>query len=149
MAAAVLESAAEVSPYETWCHPDYTVEDAADYVGAWICGRKDGIAFYYVVEDSTSGAMLGYWIRTSRTGEGIATTAARLVCAAAFEDLGLIHIEIGVPMANAASRRVAEKLGGARKGILRRKLILPTGPADIVLYGLFPEAFRGTAPERP
>jgi ribosomal-protein-serine acetyltransferase len=150
---AVGESITEVAPYETWCHSGYTADEAADYVGWWIDARERNRAFYYAVEEAASGqllgacglsdysaehrhAMLGYWIRTSRTGRGIATRAARLICTAGFADLGLIRIEIEVPTSNPASQRVAESLGAAREGVLRNKLILPAGPSDVVVYGL-------------
>lgn len=150
---AVSESIAELAPYETWCHPGYTADEAAEYVGWWTEAREKDYAFYFAVEDAASGqllgvsglsaysaehrhAMLGYWIRTLCTGRGIATRAARLVCGAGFADLGLIRIEIEVPTGNLASQRVAEKLGAVREGVLRDKLILPAGPSDVVVYGL-------------
>jgi ribosomal-protein-serine acetyltransferase len=153
---AVSESIDDVAPYETWCHAGYAEEEAAEYVGWWIDARTRGIAFYYAVEDARTGlllgaaglsdyssehkhAMLGYWIRSSRTRQGIGTHAAALVCRAGFEDLGLIRIGIMVPASNRASRRVAEKLGAIQEGVLRRKLVLPAGPADVIAYGLLPE----------
>jgi len=154
--AAVSESIAEVAPYETWCHAAYTVDDAAEYVGWWRTAWERGIAYYYAVEDRSSGellgacglsgysaehrhAMLGYWIRTSWTGRGVATRAARRVCTAGFVDLDLIRIGISVPIGNRASRRVAEKLGAVKEGVLRSGLILPAGPTDVMAYGLLPD----------
>jgi len=151
--AAVCESVDEVAPYETWCHHGYTADEAAAYVGWWIEARTEKTAFYYAVEDARTGhllgacglsgysaehrrAMLGYWVRSSRTREGIATRAASLVCCAGFEDLGLIRISVMVPTENRASQRVAEKLGAVREGLLRRELVLPSGPADVIVYGL-------------
>lgn len=156
---AVLESVSEVAPYETWCHPSYTREEAAEYVGWWIKARERKVAFYYAIEDLASGrflgscgvsdysgehrhAMLGYWVRTSATGRGVATAAARLVIAASFEDLDLLRVSIGVPVANEASHRVAAKLGAVREGVLRQELVLPGGPSDVVLYGLLRDEFR-------
>ena len=153
--AAVRESIDEVAPYETWCHAGYTLDDAAQYVGWWNEAREQGTAYYYAVEDASSGlllgacglsgysaehrhATLGYWIRTSWTGRGIATHAARTVCAAGFADLDLVRIAILVPTRNSASRRVAEKLGAVKEGTLRSELILPSGPTDVIAYGLLP-----------
>jgi len=153
---AVCESIDEVAPYETWCHAGYTSEEATEHVGWWIEAREKEAAFYYAVEDAPSGlllgaaglsayscehkhAMLGYWIRSSWTRRGIATRAASLVCRAGFEDLGLIRISIMVPSGNRASRRVAEKLGAIKEGVLRRELVLPEGPVDVIVYGLLPE----------
>lgn len=158
---AVLESIPEVAPFETWCHPGYTREEAAEYVGWWIRARERKIAFYYAIEDPASGrflgscgvsdyssehrhAMLGYWVRTSATGCGVASEAAHLVVAAAFEDLNLLRVSIGVPVANVASHRVVEKLGAAREGVLRQELVLPSGPSDVVLYSLLRGELSGS-----
>ena len=152
---AVCESIHEVAPFETWCHAGYKPEEAAEYVNWWIKAREEGFAFYYAVEDVATGALLGscglsgysaehrhasigYWIRTSATRRGVATAAARMVIHAGFEDLGLIRIELSAPIGNVASLRVAEKLGAHREGVLRRKLILPSGPADVAVFGILP-----------
>lgn len=152
---AVSESIAEIAPFETWCHRGFTLDEAREYVEWWMDARKRGAAYYHAVVDAASGrllgacgvsgysrehrhAMLGYWVRTSETKRGVATAAARLVCEAAFADLGLLRITIGVPVANAASHRVAEKLGAVREGIMRQELVLPSGPSDVVLYSLLP-----------
>jgi len=153
---AVCESVSEVAPYETWCHEGYSLHEAEEYVQWWIAAREQGTAYYYALLDAVNGgfagacglsgysaehrhAMLGYWIRSSRTGHGLATHAARRVCAAGFSDLELIRIDIVVPTTNPASLRVAEKLGARREGVLRSKLVLPDGPADVVAFGLLPE----------
>jgi RimJ/RimL family protein N-acetyltransferase len=121
--------------------------------------RERRVAFYYAVEDAASSrllgscgvsdyvsehrhAMLGYWVRTSQTRRGIATRAARLVASAAFADLDLLRVSIGVPVANAPSHRVVEKLGAVREGVLRQELVLPSGPSDVVLYSLLPGELR-------
>ena len=157
--AAVRESIPEVSKYETWCHPGYRLDEASGYVDYWVKMREKGRAFYYAIEESASGeflgscglagwhsehkhAGLGYWVRTSRTGQGIATAAACLVARLGFEDLGLIRIELEIAVDNIASRRVAEKIGAVNEGILRRRLILPAGPTDVVMYSLLPDELR-------
>jgi len=157
--AAVCESIPQVSKYETWCHPGYRIEEAAGYVNYWVEMWEKGQAFYYAVVDPATGeflgscglaglnaehkhAGLGYWVRTSRTGQGIATTAARQVARLGFEDLGLIRIELEIAVDNTASRRVAEKIGAVNEGILRRRLILPAGPTDVVMYALLSHELR-------
>jgi ribosomal-protein-serine acetyltransferase len=146
------ESAAEVAAYETWCHQGYTLAEAAEYVGGWVAAWDAGRAYYYAVVDPAGGgflgscglcpiewahgtAGLGFWVRTSQTGRGLAASAARLVSRAAF-GLGLHRVELLIAIGNAASRRVAEKLGAAYEGTLRRRLILPSGPADMAMYAL-------------
>lgn len=155
--AAVLESVPEVAPYETWCRPGFTRAQAAEYVNGWRKARDSGTAYYFAVEDAQSGeflgscglsdvsrehrrAGLGYWVRTGGTGRGVATEAARLVVSCGWEDLDLQRIEAEIAVDNGASLRVVEKLGFQREGVLRRRLILPAGPADMVMCALLREA---------
>lgn len=150
---AALESVAEVSPYETWCHQGYTLEEAAEYAGWWAQDWDKGSAYYFAVTDEATGrhlgscglcpverehatAGLGFWVRTPDTGRGVATTAARLVAEAAFEHLGLNRIELLIAVGNTASRRVAEKLGAVYEGTLRKRLVLPAGPTDMAMYAM-------------
>ena len=57
------------------------------------------------------GWEIGYWVRSDRTGAGIATAAARLLTTAAFEHLGADHVEIHHDAANLRSARVPRRLG--------------------------------------
>jgi len=148
---AVLDSIPELSRYETWAHAGYTLEEAAEYVNWWRETRTAGSAYYFAVLELGSDVLLGscglsdlvsehrraglgFWIRQSRTGEGFATDAARTVMQFGFEDLGLNRVELEIAVDNAASRRVAEKLGCVFEGVLRQRLILPAGPTDTAIY---------------
>lgn len=150
---AALESAAEVSPYETWCHHGYTLDEAAGYAGWWDQAWDRGSAFYFAVCDERIGrylgscglcpierehatAGLGFWVRTAATRCGVATAAAGLVARAGFEHLGLNRIELLIAVDNTASIRVAEKLGATYEGTLRKRLVLPAGPTDMAMYAL-------------
>ena len=47
------------------------------------------------------------------------------------------HIdEIVIAVGNRRSQRVAEKVGALREGVLRSRLVLPSGPSDAVMYSL-------------
>lgn len=81
-------------------------------------------------------ANLGYWVRSSQTGRGVATAATLLAAKFGFEDLGLNRIEILTAIENVASRRVAEKAGAKKEGILRSRLLLHNRPQDAVMYSL-------------
>lgn len=109
--AAAAESIPDLAPWETWCHPGYSHNEAAGYVNWWLDAWADGKAYYFVVEDLETGeflgscglsdlliehqrAGLGFWIRSSRTGRGFATEAAQIVTHLAFEDPGLERLEL-------------------------------------------------------
>ena len=86
-------------------------------------------------------ANLAYWVRSSRTGEGIATKAARYATQFGFEKLGLQRIEIVVSRDNRPSLRVAEKLGAVREGLLRNRLLILGSPCDAYMHSLIPKDF--------
>jgi len=86
-------------------------------------------------------ANLGYWIRTSRTGEGIATEAAKQVARHGFEQLGFQRLEIVVDTGNIPSLKVAEKIGSVREGLLRNRGNLHGSPCDAYMYSLIPSDF--------
>ncbi|MCB9430964.1 MAG: GNAT family N-acetyltransferase [Ardenticatenaceae bacterium] len=87
-------------------------------------------------------ANLAYLVRKSRTGEGIATKAAMLVARYGFEQLGFQRIEIVVAKDNAASLKVAEKLGAVREGLLRNRLQLNGSLCDAYLHSLIPKDYE-------
>jgi RimJ/RimL family protein N-acetyltransferase len=58
------------------------------------------------------GLEIGYWIRTSFTGRGLATTTARVLTDAAFDHFEWVdRVEIRMDAANGASAAVPRKLG--------------------------------------
>ena len=127
---AVHESGSDLSRFETWARAPFTTGKAAEYIGWWIDGWADGSAhFFALVEvDRLVGACglfgvgydgtasMGYWIRSSCTGRGLATMAALVVSRFGFDELRLLAIDMQVSDANPASVRVAHKLGATRLG---------------------------------
>lgn len=150
--AAARESIREVYRFLPWCHPDYDVSESRDWLARvepdWqaervynfaIISREDGrflggVGLYRIDEHPV--ANLGYWIRSSRAGEGIATEATLGLLRYAFTHLHLIRIEIIMSVENEPSRRVAEKAGGIHEGILRNRLLLHGRGHDAHSYSL-------------
>ena len=88
-------------------------------------------------------ANMGYWVRASRTGAGIASTAARLASRFGFASLGLARIEIVVLPDDGASRRVAEKVGAQYEGLARSRLLFGDETRDAAMHSLV----RGDLPQ--
>ena len=164
--AAARESIPEMHPWMPWCHPDYAIEESREWVRR--CGDmwREGTDYNYAIADAVDGsfvggcglngldrrngiANLGYWVRTSRTEQGAATTAARLLAAFGLRELGLNRIEIVIATGNAASLRVAQKVGARREGVLRNRLINPAGVTDAVMFSLILEDLPGLTPGLP
>lgn len=126
--AAVVESGETLRRYESWARAGFSISDALAYVMWWERAWEEGSAYYFAVEDPAGRlcgscglgqvdteahtSALGYWIRTSEAGKGLATAAVRALSSAAFEFAGYDILTIVAAQSNAASRRVAEKAGG-------------------------------------
>jgi RimJ/RimL family protein N-acetyltransferase len=150
---AVRESIAEASLWLSWCHEGYSIQESRDFVATRNV-RSQGDEWYsFVIIDQASGrflggvglnfinrvhqfANLGYWVRTSAAGRGVATRATRLAARFGFAELGLNRIEIVAAVDNIASQRVAERAGAVREGILRRRLLINGESHDAVMYSL-------------
>jgi RimJ/RimL family protein N-acetyltransferase len=90
---------------------------------------------------------IGYWVRTSRVGEGLATEAAKALTRVGIERCGAARMDVQVEPANAASLGVARKLGYDEIGLLRRQLppLLRGGMRrDAVLFTLVSEQLAGS-----
>jgi ribosomal-protein-serine acetyltransferase len=152
---AVVESVGQISPWQQWCHPGYEPEEAAKYIRFSGEARTRRDSFEFLITDASSDvvlggcglnqidwinrrANLGYWVRSSATGRGIATAAARLLARHGFEELGLLRVEVVVAVGNVASERVAAKLGATREGRLRNRLLLGGHPRDAFGFSLTP-----------
>ena len=152
---AVCESMGEVSPWMPWCHPEYSLNDSI----AWSATRDEawqkGEEYDFVILDNNEGqphgvcglnhidndnriANLGYWVRTARTKQGVATAAVLLLARFGFEALKLNRLEIVVATDNKASQRVAQKAGAKQEGILRKRLIVRNNVYDACMYSLIP-----------
>ena len=138
--------------------PVYSVDEYEQLIGYLIEGWKNdtfylfnildlshnqyvGFAFINHVNRQYKMANMGYQVRTSRAGEGIATTAAKLVAQYGFEELGFQRLEIVVIKDNIPSQKVAEKLGAIREGLLRNRIQINDVAYDAYMYSLIPSDF--------
>jgi ribosomal-protein-serine acetyltransferase len=149
---AASESIERIYPWLEWCHPGYRLEEAAEWVRR--CGTlwQEGREYNFAIVDKASRflggcglnqiqrdhrlANLGYWVRASEVGRGVATAAVRELRHFAFSQTDLIRLEIVAALGNAASRRVAEKSGAICEAVLRARLILHGKAHDAALYTL-------------
>ena len=93
-----------------------------------------------------SALEIGYWIRASRVGEGLALEAASALTRVAFAVCGVDRLEIQVEPANEVSSRIPRRLEFVEEGRLRRRLPAPDGeaPRDAVIFTLLPEEFAAS-----
>jgi len=149
---AARESVAEVFPWLPWCHPAYSMAEAVEWVTSRARLAAEGHEFAFAITGSDGRLLggcglnqinrvhrfgnLGYWVRTSATGRGVAGESARLMAEFAFRNTELVRLEIVCAVENRRSQRVAERTGAVREGVLRNRLQLHGKAVDAVMYGL-------------
>ncbi|MDX1688424.1 MAG: GNAT family N-acetyltransferase [Candidatus Promineifilaceae bacterium] len=152
--AAVHESRDALRPWMGWVSDDYTIADTRTWIESQPSNWEEGAHYGFLITDDegtvlgTCGlghpnnvhrfANLGYWVRSGRRGEGIAGRATRLLAAFGFRELDLVRVEIVVSVGNAASLRVAEKVGARREGVLRNRILVRDAVHDAVMHSLVP-----------
>lgn len=149
---AATESVAQLEPWMPWCHPGYTLAEAASWVSLQSKAFADQHEFEFVMVDRADRilgacglnqidqrnrrANVGYWVRTSVSGRGMATRAVARLLQWGAANTDLQRFEIVVAIDNTASIRVAEKVGAAREGVLRHRLLLHDRFHDAVIFSV-------------
>ena len=153
---AVKESLNELKPWMSWAIDGYNERTAREYI-AIARARWEEHTYYALAvtrRDELLGACtlssihslyrfcnLGYWVRTSCHGQGIAGRAAKLAARFAIERLGLIRVEIVIAAGNQASIRVAEKIGAHEEGTLLNRIVVGKSIYNAHMYSLIPSDF--------
>ena len=155
---AVQESLAEIQPWMDWAVTDYGETHATRWLEAILSNWERSAGFQFAIMDTKTDEYLGncsidginlkyrfcnlgYWVRTSRTRQGIASRAARLSAQFAFEKVHLIRAEIVIATGNIASQRVAQKAGAHYEGILRNRMTVGSATYDAAMYCFTPADF--------
>ena len=166
MYAAVRESIAEVGPWLPWCHPGYALSETTSFIETTIQWWANQSQFPFGIFDATTGvfiggtgvnhinqqsryANIGYWVRTSRARQGLASRSLRLAARYAFNAVGMKRVEITAHPDNIASRRVAEKAGATFEGVVRNRIFMRGRTYPAALYSLIPEDLEPAAVSAP
>lgn len=161
---AVRESMKELSPWMPWCHRDYGVEDSRTWFGTRPDLWQKGLEYDFLIADRSDSrplgicslnnldrenrlANLGYWIRTSRVRQGVATACVPQVIRFGFEELKLNRIELIVAAGNVPSQGLAIKIGAIREGRLRKRLVVRDHVYDAIMFSLTPEDMKPRGPK--
>ncbi|GLQ98886.1 N-acetyltransferase [Dyella mobilis] len=156
---AVRESLDSLGRWLSWCTAGYDLDAArarvTHCVQSWETGERYAFAVFDArhrlvggvglnqIDERDLRANLGYWIRSSATGNGYAARAGRAAAAFGFETLALRRIEIVAAVNNLASQRCAELIGARREGIARQRICTQGLSHDAVIYGLIPSDLAG------
>jgi ribosomal-protein-serine acetyltransferase len=140
--AAIRESIKELRPWMPWARELPPVEDSEQFVrqgaAGWIMQdnlpmlifrREDGLFLggsgFHHVKWSVPSVEIGYWLRTSATGQGYMTEAVIGQTRFAFEAMGVERIEIRCDSRNTRSAAVAERAGYTLEARFRHHMRVP------------------------
>jgi len=138
----------------SWYHEGYSLAESEDWVSSCRSDWEGENAYSFAIVDRADQdvflggcglnhinrthrlANLGYWVRRSRAGRGIASRAAILVAEFGLGEAGFERIEIVVQPRNVASIRVAEKTGARREALLRNRLWTGGRSHEAVMFSI-------------
>ena len=137
----------------TWCHRDYSLKQCESFLAQSAADWESDAAYTFAIVDrkdeallgsiglshvnrACNAANLGYWVRRSRSGQGIASRAVRLIAQFGLRQLRLSRLEIVIPEGNVASQRVAQKAGAKFEVLLRNKILLNGKSHNATMYSL-------------
>jgi RimJ/RimL family protein N-acetyltransferase len=150
---AIVETLTDLVKWLPWARPGHRKADTRRYVrGARAAMARRG-AYEFVIEELETGnivgitslhridwirrsAGVGYWVRRSCWGKGLATEAVDALTERGFQIFRLHRLEAHVALDNLASQRVVEKLGFEREGVARAVEYLNGRYVDHIQYSL-------------
>lgn len=149
---AIAESVREISPWLPWCHPGYSADESRSWIEHCLAAWSEQAEYNFAIVGPAGRilggcglnqlrrehriANLGYWVRSSAAGAGVAPAAVRKVAGFAFRETELARLEIVVAVDNVRSHRVAAKVGALREGIAHDRLYAHGASRDAVIYAL-------------
>lgn len=147
------ESIETVGKWMSWCSPSFTRDSALEWFASCEQDCVAGRAFDMGIFCAATGQLLGgaginqlsphhrygnigYWVRQSRQGCGIARQAVALLRDFGFQQLGLFRLEIVMGVGNKASEAVAIAAGATLECRARNRIFLHDQPLDAHIYAL-------------
>ncbi len=141
----------------------HTFESARDYLTCVVeaNGKGDLLEWHLMDGDVLCGAIrlnhiekdchktsIGYYLGTKYLGRGLATAAVQTVLRFVFERLNFNRVELRCASHNAASQRLAKRLGFSWEGMLRQAELIGDTYVDHYVYSLLRSEFdtQGASP---
>ena len=145
------ENRQRLAEWMFWVTEDYSLADAQRHIseaqekhaanngfeaGIWFKGQLAGCIRYNYIDWAHKNTELGYWLGANFEGHGLVTKACRVMIEHAFGELGLHRVEIRCMSENTKSRRIPERLGFVKEGVLRQVRCRGDHFDDHIVYGM-------------
>lgn len=131
-----------------------SVDEERQWIARRKCKRDNNLEYNYAIiydsvhvggclvridQEYTHTGEIGYFLDRNYFNRGIATEVVKKLEKIAFEDLGLIRLEIRMDPRNKASEKVAIKNGYKYEGLLRKAIKYQENYYDNLLYSKIKE----------
>jgi ribosomal-protein-serine acetyltransferase len=158
MSALIRANFDHLAPWMPWARPDYSREDALDFIrraAAQLAddnglqtviverGRIVGTAGFHGVSWERRATSIGYWLAADRQGRGIMTETVRVLVDHAFGPWQLNRVEIRAAVENERSRAIPKRLGFSEEGTLRQVEFVRGRFLDHVVYSMLAADWAG------
>jgi RimJ/RimL family protein N-acetyltransferase len=97
-------------------------------------GRPLALGLVPEIDAEAAEAEIGYIVWPEARGRGVATETLRLVTEWAFQERAIERAYLMISVENAASKRVAERSGYVREGVLRSVYVKPGLREDVEIW---------------
>jgi N-acetyltransferase len=107
-------------------------------------GRAVGATRYMNIQpDQRNLEIGGTWYGVDYQRTAVNTECKYLLLKHAFEEMGVIRVQIKTDLRNIASQRAIERLGAVKEGVFRKHMILPNGYIrDSVIYSIIDDDWK-------
>lgn len=100
-------------------------------------GKIVGVSGYNNIHTNLKKVVIGYWLGSKYQGKGIITRTVKYLIQNAFDNMAMEKVEIAHSVGNIPSKKVIERCGFVKEGIITNAENLQGKIVDHVVYGLF------------
>ncbi|PZG18536.1 GNAT family N-acetyltransferase [Nonomuraea aridisoli] len=124
-------------------YADRRARDAGAIWGIWLDGTLRGGVMLRSFDAALGVCEVGCWLEPAAEGRGLITNAVGRVVDWAVRTRGIQRVEWQALAGNVRSLNVARRLGMSREGVLRQAVPRDGGRADIEIWSLLADEWRG------
>jgi ribosomal-protein-serine acetyltransferase len=119
------------------------IENRGPHCGIWAEGALVGSIGCHPIDWTNRACSLGYWIESSRQGQGLVTRSVAAMLEYLFDSKRLHRVVIQCAVGNLRSGGIPERLGFTKEGVLRHAQLIGDRCLDLAVWSILEEEWRG------
>ncbi|MGD0668061.1 MAG: GNAT family protein [Bryobacteraceae bacterium] len=113
--------------------------------GIWVDGSLAGSVGCHPIDWANRACSVGYWVESSRQGQGLVTRSVVALLDYLFEEMRLHRVVIQCGVGNHRSCAIPERLGFTREGVLRQAERVGARWVDLATWSMLEDEWRQAA----